>query len=428
MTARTLTERLGAAAAAGLCLWYTLPVISGLNFLFPILALLWLICAGNLLKWLVAPPRPLRILLFIPWLITTLLNLLLSGNPYFSGWSNGVMLSLFTVIFVDYYIFCGRFTLLRRLCGLSLASYLAGALWAAVFATRDVVDVKMAMQVGGDGLFSANFGTYYAAVFVLGAGVWLLFSGRGWMRLMGAAAAGICALLLLRAQFTISILLALLLLLLMGLYFLLRRPALFWLLAVSLFLCALLLMPELGTLLIRVSAGIDSPLVAERVLDLGLYLRGSGESVHAATRMGLYEGDLQTFLRYPLTGSILAKLAGLSHQTILGGHNSLLRLLAEYGVLFSTGFLVFAFGPVVHAARLAGSPSHRRLWEPVATVYLILCCVNPTFNVPTLSFVMAAVLPLLGLLTLDREQVSALEEQYAGKSGAADYRGNGLLR
>ncbi len=421
--------QLNAAAAAGLCIWYTLPALSGLRPVFFVLAALWLLSAGDLLRWLLSPPRPLRLLAFLPWLLVTLLYLLqFPGNEDFSGRSNAVFISLFAVVLADYYVSAGRFSLLKKLCSLSLVSYLSGALWAAFFATADVSEVKMAMQVGENSLFSANFGTYYAAVFLLGGGVWLLFSGRGWARPLGAAAVGICTLLLLRAQFTISILLALLLLLLLALYGLLRRPEIFWLLSAALVLCTLLLLPELGEALIRASSGVSSSLVSERLLDLGMYLRGSGESVHAATRLGLYQGDIQTFLRHPFTGSLPAELAGFASRPAVGGHNSLLRLLAEYGIFLSAGFLAFAFGPAASAGRLPQLRTHRRLWQPAVTVYLILCCVNPTFNVPTLSFTMAMILPFIGLLSMDGEQIQALEEHHARKQGAADYRGNRLLR
>lgn len=396
-------------AALGLCVWYTLPIMVEYTAFWFVLAFIWLCTARHFGRQLLSKANVTRYVFLCLWLTVTVLYVLAyMHDAIFIGQLKATMLSLFCVEFIRYYYEREDWPFLKLLVWVTLLSYFAGAIMSINLIAADPEVLKRAVAYGAEDQSVGNFGTFYSAIFVFGCMLYLLIHQGKTLSIWLLAAGGmlVCGVMLYLGQFTISYLMLFLLLALIGLNIALKsRQSVIFTICLLVTLSFLALKQDIAYSMMNLSSTVQIAAVSDRLYDMGSYLLHGGTG-HTDVRVSFYMGSIENFLRYPLTGTLSLQTMNTRVSTVPSGHNSLFELFALYGVFIASCFLYF---PVTVLRKILHAWKETRYYPYLVasvTVYLVLSCINPTFNVQTLSFMMMVVVTSLPVLTMSRHQMT----------------------
>ncbi len=413
---------LNALSLIGICLWISVPLISGMTGL-KTLALL-------VLSWvLTAKPRLLASALvgnfwFVAWYAYMLILLLLKvwgyGRMSPLGFFPGVLIWGLSAIVLRYYELNSNRMLLSRACAASLIGWAVGAAVSAVQLQRyplasRILATAQQSEIDYSALGIGGFGFVYGSIIIVVALVYLArrpplskVSLRV-LLVLGLIAIGISVI---ASQYATA-----LLFLIVTLSFSCLAPSSkkgLALASVLLLGTVPLLMGRLGTILTRIAGWLpDGSVATEKLLDVAPGVDGLGFGPQASVRRDLYAQSVDLFLRSPLFGQTTAALPGE-----LGAHSAWADLLAAFGFV---GALPFALFLLIHARqrlRSAEEPLFANMLIIVYVYVFVLGFLNPLIYLPQIGFALCFVMPAAAYTSSAHLRTPrTLRESHVGGSG-----------
>jgi len=354
---------------------------------------------------------------FLPHLLTGNLQYGSPGPSVILKWIPlflfGILVNYYYLYFKQNYVLLGRIALTATLCYTvgSIQSFLVLQRypWAArILATTDTAakEVYSGLGVGG-------FGFVYAGLFLAVSVTFLIRSPNNTkgIRVLAVLAFAAIALLLLKASYTISIILFFTGVLMVILPIKKKASAL------SLFVFVFLLVflsfsrDELGRLVLRFSEIFHrNEIVASKFRDLASWFLGQGRTFETGYRLNLYESSFITFLDNPIFG-----VYGPSpNPGQIGGHSGWFDLLAFYGLFTTIPFVLAIYFNFRKHHRFFKGNSYSKYLLTCQLLFVILAIINPIFYIYEIGFMMFLILPSLPFLPYAFSKHSALKKSERG--------------
>jgi len=365
-------------------------------------------------------------MVFVAFFFITFLPHLLTGSLQYGGPGPSAILKWIPLflfgIFVNYYYlyFKQNYVLLGRIALVAILCYTVGSIqnflllqrypWAArILATTDSAAKKVYSGLGVGG-----FGFVYAGLFLAVSVIFLIRrspNNTKGIRVLATLAFAAIALLLIKASYTISIILFFIGVLMVILP--LRKKAAILSLVVLVFLLLFLSLSgdALGRLVFRFSEIFHrNQIVASKLRDLAYWFLGQGRTTETGYRLNLYESSFFTFLDNPLFG-----IYGPSpNPGLIGGHSGWFDLLAFYGLFTTIPFvLAIYFNFKKHYQFFKGSAYSKYLLT-CQMLFVILAFINPILYIYEIGFMMFLILPSLPFLPYAFSKHSALKKSESG--------------
>lgn len=381
----------------GICLWYSVPLISALSGLRVLLVLvvIWVMSAR--------PNVLARSILSIKWFVVWfayLCFLLLAGVWSYGlispqGFFQGVAMFALGSILIAYYELHSNDRLIERACWVSLIGWTVGSVISLAglreypLASRYLAGYDDGSGIDYAALGIGGFGFAYGSILVVVVCVRLVraLRGRRVLVLLLILALATVVGYVVASQYATALIALVLVGGLAGLGSRSRRVLVAEVLVVV--LTALVLSAPLGRFLARQAVSLpETMVIREKLLDFSQGLLGSGFGDQSANRMGLYARSFEEFLGSPLLGQSLS-LSGGS----LGGHSAWADLLGAYGLIGALPLFVFLVTQGRQRVRRVGGAS---FGSAILLAYIYvgaLGLLNPVIYLPELGFALFFILP-----------------------------------
>jgi hypothetical protein len=244
-----------------------------------------------------------------------------------------------------------------------------------------------------------NFGLYYLAVFTLPVGLFFSCKKRMKHRWLSFLLICVSLLLLLFAQYTIAFIVETILLLIWLVIIKTRNDTFIrtmWLTLISLFIVLLILFSDV--LLVKPlmsladSISQDSPM-RERLMDIAKAIQGDTSADNLAVdRFSRYADSLKSFFKHPILGENIHRILGLSTKDVASkaGHNSVLELLNQYGLLFGVPYyllMITLFKEILPLWKKVDYGFYALL-QAIIIAYFVLGLLNPIFNLFAMTWLL----------------------------------------
>lgn len=387
------------------------PSFRGKKILYALGILLWLALAaeGTFLQHILKGNGAKWILGMVPWVIMTVLVIVILPGLNSSSMYTSLLFSFISLIIVYKYIVDNDTGTLQFIARISLILYLVFLARAMIIAGNDSSIYRLNKASGIDNEKVGTFGIYYVAPLIMPIGFFYTVNYKGYRRIIGLIMCAITALLMVWAQYSIAFMLEFLIIamyLCAGKSGRLRKISLLILL-VLFFLFILnfdaLVIKPLTTLMEDIPR--TSP-VKERLGDVIELFKGETKGDNMAVgRIERYLDSIRSFVKHPITGSLLLILFGFDVSGGKAGHNSMFELLNQYGIMAIPlyCFVYVFFKSAVRAWREIGHPYVRTI-KIVGIAAVVLSCLNPIANLFGLVWMMFAFVPFAPLLFCTDEE------------------------
>ncbi|MBE5733690.1 MAG: hypothetical protein E7347_01410 [Clostridiales bacterium] len=234
-----------------------------------------------------------------------------------------------------------------------------------------------------------NFGIYYLIVFTIPVGLFFSFKKNCKYRLLALALTLVSILLLFAAQYAIAFITEISLLLI---WFVITKTkenkSLRLISLVFITLLIVLLVLFVDELLVSPLTSIANSLpssspMKERLMDVVKTLQGDvGDNNLAVDRLTRYKDSLVSFFKNPLFGSNFENLFSVVETEGKAGHNSVLEMLNQYGLVFGLPYFMLLISAFKKALNIWKNLNHSfyALLIAIIFAYFLLGLLNPIFN------------------------------------------------
>ena len=259
-----------------------------------------------------------------------------------------------------------------------------------------------------------NFGIYYSAVFTFPIGMFFLINKKSKKKILSLALMGVSFVLLIFAQYTISFIVEISILLI---WLILaktkddKRLRILLLILIAVFIIVLVMFAE--ELLAQPLTSLvetlpkNSP-IRQRLADVIRTLRGDiTEGNLAVDRLTRYRDSMVNFLKNPLLGSNVLIALGGDASYLVGkpGHNSLIEIFSQYGLIFALPYYIAMFS-LLNRMLKVWKKVYRKfyvLMVSIVTGYFLLALLNPIFNLFAMTWLIFNAIILLPLVFCDKQ-------------------------
>lgn len=404
LTLSKIIETINDLSAYLICACYLIPSTWGTPLYLVVVSGIWAITNKQYFRPIITTKNLVRFTLVFFWLFWSYLYIYLHEFDYvFNGYIKGVLLSLFSLEFFRVYFENHEFNKLRRLCIVSILLFAAGTI-LTIFTVGDNVGLlKAGVAVGAEDKNVGSFGQYYGCIFVFGSLLYLIFNRniRPWFRLLSIVAAIASIKLLMVAQFTISYIITAVFISCLISFKLIKRNYVLLIMIIPVVIVLMFIgIPIWTDMLQYLSRMIDSLYISERLQDMATFINGADKG-HTAFRLNKVGNDIAVFFKYPLTGIIPLKVLGVTIPELLEGHNSFFNIFAAFGLFIGSGLMYFVVSVYKDIIGFWRNDTYHSYILAATVAYICLSFINPTINVPVLSFIMMGIIPSVPLLTCD---------------------------
>lgn len=378
-----------------LAVWYIYPKFGQSTGAGIVLLLLWGLTVTVKKHGLTVGKRTAaRYVCLFVWAAAVAAMIAVSTDDWFFGECKGIFLSVFCLEIYRYYFDKKDTRALRALCLVSMLAYMFTMARSMIIGGTDCGLYRQLLHFEDVG----SFATYYSAVFTVPAGIYIFRNGSfsPAVRITGIFLTVLSVLMVMIAQFTISIIMTVLLTAfiwpIMNQNTVRRAVALLIIFEVLLIICFYGL-PLLSDIAVRTGSSIDNSAFGMRLTEIGYFLTGNsnGKSFDLLTRLNLYWASIVNFLKHPLIGGRFAIALGLTDHT--SGHNSLMYTFEAYGLVPAACFYIYCKYTLCEYFRFwkARDAGFSKLMRAVAVAYILLSCINPTFQLYPMTWVIVFV-------------------------------------
>ena len=379
-------------AACCIAVWYVYPKFSANTLAGMALFVFWAMSLSFRPNgFLSGRERLLRYLALLVWLAFVGVMIAVNTDDRFTGECKGIFLSIICLEVYRYYFDRKDFDALKTLCVVTLMIYMFTIARSLIIGGEDYGIYRQLTNFEDVG----SFATYYTAVFTVPTGLYLL-AGRGFpvlARAAGLALVYLSVMITLRAQFTIALILLIALTFVIWPFVSMRRIGRVLVLitiGAAVLICFTVGRELVSGLLIDFGAGFGKKSAfAMRITEIGYFIKGGHpeEAYDLLSRLNLYWASVVNFIKNPLLGGRFAIALGYIDST--SDHNSLMYTFEAYGLIPAICFFVYckyALANIFNYWKRRGG-SFYKLVVSAAAAYIMLSCLNPTFQLFPLTWV-----------------------------------------
>lgn len=395
--------------ACCLAVWYVYPKFGQSTGAGIVLLLLWGLTVSVNKRGLIIGKNAVRYLCLIVWAAAVGVMIAVSTDDWFFGECKGIFLSVFCLEIYRYYFDKKDNGALKIICLVSMLAYMFTLIRSMLIGGTDYGLYRQLLHFEDVG----SFATYYSAVFTVPAGIFLFGNGNfsPAVRITGIFLTVLSVLMVVIAQFTISIIMTVLLTAVIWPIMnqnTARRAVTFLIIIEALLIVCFYGLPLLSGIVIQTGGSIDNSAFGMRLTEIGYFLTGNsnGKSFDLLTRLNLYRASIVNFLQHPLIGGRFAIALGLTGHT--SGHNSLMYTFEAYGLVPAACFYIYCKNTLCEVFKYwsARDAGFNKLMRAVAVAFILLSCVNPTFQLYPMTWVIMFVTFSCPLLTRKKTEES----------------------